>query len=110
VSDGRERTVFSEDRDGADAMFEIPTEAVLLYDIGRSTASHIGETGVEVSPGDVAIGDANGVVVVPQDIAVDVLGEAEEIEEAEDELRETVRSGVGVLDAFEHHGMFNAIM
>jgi regulator of RNase E activity RraA len=55
---------------------------------------------VEVSPGD---------VVVPQDIAVDVLEEAEKIEEAEDTLREMVRSGVDVLDAFERHRMYDAV-
>lgn len=148
---------------------EAPADAVLLYDTGGSTASHIGEIGVEaleasgcrgavvdggardvryirehspefplfvrhttpayaiarweiqdwnvpatvggveVSPGDVVVGDVDGVVIVPQDIAVDVLREAERIEESEDELRETVRSGVDIFEAFERHGMFEDV-
>lgn len=87
--------VFSVARDDPVEMFEIATaEPCDRY--------------AERYPGDV-VGDVDGVVVVPQAIAVDVLQEAEEREKSEDERRKTVRSGVDVLDAFERHDTFEGV-
>lgn len=62
--------------------------------------------GVEVRPGDVVIGDVDGVVVVPQDIAEEVLHEAEAVANTENELRETIRNGADPLDAYDEYGRF----
>ena len=62
--------------------------------------------GVEVRPGDVIVGDVDGVVCVPRNVAEEVLELAEETAETEDEIRELVRDGVDPLEAFERYGMF----
>jgi regulator of RNase E activity RraA len=48
---------------------------------------------VRVRPGDILIGDADGLVVVPAERARDVLGIATEIEEAEEKIRQEVLLG-----------------
>jgi regulator of RNase E activity RraA len=62
--------------------------------------------GVRVSPGDVVVGDRDGVVVVPATLAEEVLREAEALMTREDTIREAVRSGVRPVDAFREHGSF----
>jgi regulator of RNase E activity RraA len=62
--------------------------------------------GVQVSPGDVVVGDRDGVVVVPAALAEDVLRDAESLMAQEDTIREAVRNGVRPVDAFREHGSF----
>jgi regulator of RNase E activity RraA len=64
----------------------------------------IGE--VEVRPGDVLVGDVDGVACVPRGVAEEVLERAEEIVETESEVRELVREGMAPIEAFEQHGEF----
>lgn len=61
---------------------------------------------VEVRPGDVLVGDVDGVVCVPKNVADDVLERAEAIVDAESEVREAVRDGVDPLEAYDTHGKF----
>ncbi|MEF8868417.1 MAG: RraA family protein [Haloarculaceae archaeon] len=61
---------------------------------------------VEVRPGDVLVGDVDGVACVPRGIAEEVLEHAEEMVETESEIRERVREGMAPLDAFEQYGEF----
>ena len=85
--------------------YNTPADAVPRWEIlewGVSTV--VG--GVEVAPGDVLVGDIDGVVAVPEDIAVDVLEEAEEIVSTENEVREAVREGSNPLEAYETYGKF----
>jgi 4-hydroxy-4-methyl-2-oxoglutarate aldolase len=49
--------------------------------------------GVRVEPGDLLLGDADGVVAVPAARAAEVLAAAEEIEAAEDRIRAAVMAG-----------------
>jgi len=80
--------------------YNTPADAVPRWKIlewGVSTV--VG--GVEVAPDDVLVGDIDGVVAVPEDIAVDVLEEAEEIVSTENEVREAVREGSDPLEAYE---------
>lgn len=49
--------------------------------------------GVLVRPGDFVVGDADGVVVVPQEIAASILEKVEEIADAEDATREALLTG-----------------
>jgi regulator of RNase E activity RraA len=61
---------------------------------------------VEVRPGDVIVGDVDGVVCVPRNVAEEVLERAEETAETEDEIRELVREGVDPEEAFDRFGKF----
>lgn len=61
---------------------------------------------VEIRPGDVLVGDIDGVVCVPGDVAEEVLERAEATVDTEDEIRELVEDGVDPLAAFEEHGKF----
>jgi len=62
--------------------------------------------GVDVTPGDIVVGDVDGVVVVPESIAVEILREAEELADTENDVRAAVRDGVHPVDAYEEHGVF----
>lgn len=64
----------------------------------------IGE--VEIRPGDVLVGDVDGVACVPQDVAEDVLTEAEATVDTEDEIRDAVRDGMAPLDAYDQYEKF----
>jgi 3-hexulose-6-phosphate synthase/6-phospho-3-hexuloisomerase len=59
-----------------------------------------GETNVEITcgevkvkPGDWIIGDDNGVVVVPQQLAVEIANRAEDIREKEERIRSEIKAG-----------------
>jgi 4-hydroxy-4-methyl-2-oxoglutarate aldolase len=57
----------------------------------------IGKT--QVKPGDILVGDDSGVVVVPWERAAEVLQLAQEIETAENQIEEAVRSGMTLTEA-----------
>lgn len=82
-----------------------PADAVPRWEIlDWDTRAVVG--GVDVEPGDVVVGDDDGVVVVPGSIAVAVLEEAEALASTEDAVREAVKRGVHPLEAYEEHGVF----
>jgi 4-hydroxy-4-methyl-2-oxoglutarate aldolase len=56
--------------------------------------------GVPVQPGDFILGDADGVVVIPQALAIDVLLEAEQIVADENEVRQRVRNKESVAELY----------
>lgn len=62
--------------------------------------------GVRVDPGDWVVGDDDGVVVVPLEIAENVLPEAEAKASTESEIRVAVRDGMPPLGAYERFGTF----
>jgi regulator of RNase E activity RraA len=62
--------------------------------------------GVHVGPGDWVVGDRDGLVVVPGDLAHEILTAAEEKVATENEIRDAVRQGVLPLDAYERYGTF----
>jgi regulator of RNase E activity RraA len=59
---------------------------------------------VRVDPGDVIRADANGVVVVPLDRAMDVLAISEEIDAKEEAILTAVREGMPLGEARQKHG------
>ena len=61
---------------------------------------------VKIEPGDWVIADDDGVVVVPQAIAGEVLAEGEEKAATESEIRAAVRNGMPPLEAYEQFGTF----
>lgn len=61
---------------------------------------------VFIKPGDVVLGDVDGVLVVPRDIAYDVLIRAEEIKENEKKIFGWVKEGHSVKDITDKGGYF----
>lgn len=61
---------------------------------------------VEVRPGDVIVGDVDGVVCVPRGVREEVLLAAEETVETENKVREAVTEGTDPLAAYEEYGEF----
>ncbi|MEV4241621.1 MULTISPECIES: RraA family protein [Nocardia] len=55
--------------------------------------------GIRVEPGDLLLGDGDGLVVLPASRADDVLTAAEEIERAEDAIRAAIENGATLLEA-----------
>ena len=61
--------------------------------------------GVRVSPGDLVIGNADGVVVVPQEHETDVMAKALENHTGENNSIEELRAGSYLRDVFEKYGI-----
>jgi 4-hydroxy-4-methyl-2-oxoglutarate aldolase len=75
-------------------------DRVEVAEIGGAVA--LGD--VQVRPGDVIVGDDDGVVVVPWDLAHDVAATAGQIVQAETRVLESVRNGATLGSARELHG------
>jgi regulator of RNase E activity RraA len=60
---------------------------------------------VVFSPGDLVIADADGVVVVPASVEVEVLQRAWEKVRGENEVREAIRGGMKATDAYRKFGV-----
>ncbi|MGQ9599355.1 MAG: RraA family protein [Anaerolineae bacterium] len=61
---------------------------------------------VEIRPGDWVLGDSNGVVVVPQALAAEVLLAAEEVIEVENKIRQELAAGEHPLNVYLKYGRF----
>jgi len=61
--------------------------------------------GIRVNPGDLIYGDVDGVTVVPQDIADEVIAKAWEKVQGENTVREELRAGASVVKTFEKYGI-----
>lgn len=85
--------------------FRTPADAVPRWELLEWDCEVV-VGGVAVSPGDVIVGDVDGVVVVPEELRLEVLREAEELAATEDEVRDAVRDGVAPIDAYEEFGVF----
>ena len=55
---------------------------------------------VKVNPGDWIVGEADGVIVIPQQIAMETLEKAEDVEYREQRMREDFAAGMGFDEAF----------
>ena len=62
--------------------------------------------GVAVRPGDLVLGDRDGVLIVPQEIAEDVITKAEAVVHTEDLVRKAILQGMLPLDAYYKYGRF----
>jgi 4-hydroxy-4-methyl-2-oxoglutarate aldolase len=61
--------------------------------------------GVLVEPGDVIFGDSDGVVVIPQDVAVETITEALQKLEAEHRSEDELKKGTLLRDVYAKHGV-----
>jgi regulator of RNase E activity RraA len=61
--------------------------------------------GIHVRPGDLVFGDVDGVVVVPQEMAEEVIEKAWEKVQGENTVREELRAGKSVVNTFEKYGI-----
>lgn len=59
---------------------------------------------VRIEPGDFILGDADGVIVIPQDKVLPVLAEAERLTQTEVLIREEIRKGLSLQDALKKFG------
>ena len=75
----------------------------------RQRVTHIDVTvevgGVQISPGDLLLADADGVVVVPAAVEREVLAKARDKTTAENRVREKIRSGVKAAEVFRKYGV-----
>ena len=62
--------------------------------------------GVNILPGDYVVGDRDGVLVIPQDVAGEVTAKAEAVVRTENLVRKAILEGVHPLDAFNRYGRF----
>lgn len=76
---------------------------------GRLDAVEFGTTvqcgGVTVHHGDIIVADADGITVVPQSLAAEVLVLAEQKSRTEDEVREVLRGGATIGDTYDRFGV-----
>lgn len=82
----------------------IPAYAAAMNAHSNKTIHHPSEIqvpvacgGVAVFPGDIVVGDSEGVVVIPRHLADTAAAEAEEMEEREDFILERIRSGASIV-------------
>ena len=57
--------------------------------------------GVQVRPGDIAFADCSGVVIIPQENIEEVLARAEAICEKDQQIVNSIKSGISILEAFK---------
>jgi 4-hydroxy-4-methyl-2-oxoglutarate aldolase len=87
------------------AKFKCSASSIGRWDIVDCQVSiKIGNT--VVRPGDFVFGDTDGVVIIPKEVTMDVLVAAEGVFERESGMRDELRRGVPVQDAYAKYGSF----
>jgi regulator of RNase E activity RraA len=71
---------------------------------GMKVPITIGE--VHLQSGDFVLGDRDGVVVIPQAVAEEVIAKAEAIVHTENAVRKAILNGVQPVEAYEKFGRF----
>ncbi len=87
------------------AKFNTPKDIV-----GRWTAASMGEPieigGVTIHSGDYVLADIDGVVIIPEALAEEVVAETEAVAATENQMRDAILSGVDPVDALNTYGKF----
>ena len=85
------------------AQFKCSASSIGRWEIRESQVTiKIGNT--VIRPGDFVFGDIDGVVIVPGELTVEVLGAAEDVYRREKGMREELRRGVSIKDAYAKYG------
>jgi len=61
---------------------------------------------VSIAPGDYVVGDRDGVVIIPQGIAAEVVEKGEAVIQTENLVRKAILQGIHPLEAFDRYGRF----
>ena len=61
---------------------------------------------VSIDPGDFVLGDRDGVIIIPREIATEVIVAAEKVVHTENLVRKSILEGTLPLDAYNKHGRF----
>jgi 4-hydroxy-4-methyl-2-oxoglutarate aldolase len=87
------------------ARYKTPVDIVGRWRlVAHNVPIHIGR--VHIEPGDYILGDRDGVLVIPQSIATDVVTKAEEVVHTENLVRKSVLRGMHPVEAFRQFGRF----
>jgi 4-hydroxy-4-methyl-2-oxoglutarate aldolase len=81
-----------------------PLDSLGRLDV-ESTNVPVHSGGVLVNPGDLVLGDHDGVVVIPAEAAEEVIRMAEEKSSGEDLVRQRLEEGMGTWEAFKKYGV-----
>lgn len=85
------------------ARFQCAASSVGRWDIREyQVPVRIGST--VIRPGDFVFGDTDGVVIVPAELTLEVLEAAEDVSRREGGMRDELRRGVSVKDAYRKYG------
>ncbi len=85
--------------------FYLPASSVSRFELKElQVPIRIGD--VCILPGDFIFGDVDGVVVIPKDLTLDVLLESEEKMRNEAGMRQALRKGMTLKEAYEKYGAF----
>ena len=82
-------------------MHKMPGLETVVADYGVSI--EIGN--VPIAPGDLIVGDRDGVVVVPVDVEAEVIGRAREKVATENKVLEAINDGMTATNAFDEFGV-----
>ncbi|MBS1876212.1 MAG: RraA family protein [Acidobacteria bacterium] len=85
------------------ARFKCSASSVGRWDI-REYQVPVKIGAVVIRPGDFVFGDTDGVVIVPQALTIEVLEAAEDVFRREGKMREELRRGVSVKEAYDKYG------
>jgi regulator of RNase E activity RraA len=61
---------------------------------------------VRIATGDYILGDIDGIVVIPQEVAAEVVGKVEDVIQAENKVRKAILEGVAPKEAYLRYGKF----
>lgn len=85
--------------------YSTPQDAVPRWEV-LGWGGDVTIEGVNVATGDYAVGDADGVVVIPAELVLEVLERSEAVVETESSVRDAVRGGMAPLEAYDTFGKF----
>lgn len=85
--------------------FYMPASSVSRFELKElQVPIRIGDVGI--LPGDFILGDVDGVVVIPKAVTLEVLLEAEEKMRKESGMRQALRKGMPLKEAYKKYGAF----
>ncbi len=87
------------------SLYKTPLDVLGRWEIVAYNCEIVIE-GVPVRPGDLIVGDRDGVLVIRREIVEEVLLEAEEVVATENLVRKAILTGVHPVEAYETYGRF----
>lgn len=87
------------------ARYSIPSDIVGRWRlVAHNVPIRIGK--VQINPGDYVAGDRDGVLVIPQTVAEEVITKAEQVVQTENLVRKAILEGMHPVDAYRKFGRF----